>query len=41
MKCKERIFQQISTMRELEAEYEAIKADVGRLKESLKGDDSD
>ena len=41
MKCKERISQQISKMRELEAEYEATKADVSRLKESLKGDEID
>ena len=41
MKCKERISQQISKMRELEADYEATKADVRRLKESLKGDESD
>ena len=41
MKSEERISQQISKMRELESEYEAAKADVKRLKESLKGDDSD
>ena len=41
MKSKERSSQQISKMRELEAEYEATKADVRRLKESLKGDESD
>ena len=41
MKCKERISQQISKMRELEADYEATKADGRRLKKSLKGDESD
>ena len=41
MKCKKRISQQISKMRELEADYEATKADVRRLKESFKGDESD
>ena len=32
MKCKERISQQISKMMELEADYEATKADGRRLK---------
>ena len=41
MKCKERISQLISKMRELVAEYEATKAEIWRLKESLKGDESD
>ena len=41
MKCKDRISQYISKMRELKAQYEATKADVRRFKESLKGDESD
>ena len=41
MKSKERISQQISKMRKLEAEYDATKADVRRLEESLIGDESD
>ena len=37
LKTKERITAGISKLRELEAEYEAVKADVRRLKDSLQG----
>ena len=41
LKTKERIEAQISKLRELEVEYEAVIVDVKRLKDALQGDDSD
>lgn len=41
LKTKEQREVQIFELRELEAEYEAVKIDVKRLKNSLEKDDSD
>ena len=38
LKTKERIEAQISKLRELEVEYEAVIVDVKRLKDALQGD---
>lgn len=41
LKAKERIEAQLLKLCKLEAEYEAVKVDVKRLKNSVQGDGSD